>query len=100
MKALEEDYGSKIHLVLSDIPTEGFHGGYGYGYGYGYGRKRGGYGTYGGYGYGYGYGYGRSKSKKGKNKNMSVGQQLWLMADDMIHKRKRNPYSYYAEEEG
>jgi hypothetical protein len=31
---------------------------------------------------------------------MSVGQQLWLMADDMIHKRKRNPYSYYAEEEG
>ncbi len=99
LKALEEDYGSKIHLVLSDIPTEGFHGGYGYGYGYGYGRKRGGYGTYGGYGYGYGYGYGRSKSKKGENKNMSIGQQLWLMADDMIHKRKRNPYSYYSEEE-
>jgi len=100
LQALEEDYGTKIHLVLSDIPTEGFHGGYGYGYGYGYGRKQRGYAGYGGYGYGYGYGYGRSPRTEGKRRsNMSWKQQVWLMIDDAIHSRKRSPYNYYADDE-
>ena len=97
LEALEEDYAGKIHLVLSDIPTEGFHSGYGYGYGYGYGKRSYGYGSY---GYGYGYGYGASKSSKGKKKNrMSVKQQIWIFLDNLIHRRRRNPYNYYSEDE-
>lgn len=97
LEALEEDYAGKIHLVLSDIPTEGFHSGYGYGYGYGYGKRSYGYGSY---GYGYGYGYGESKSSKGKKKNrMSVKQQIWIFLDNLIHRRRRNPYNYYSEDE-
>ena len=45
-----------IQIVLSDVPSSGFHGGYKYGYNY-----KGGY----GYGYGYGYGEGRSKYSRG-----------------------------------
>lgn len=97
LEALEEDYAGKIHLVLSDIPTEGFHSGYGYGYGYGYGKRSYGYGSY---GYGYGYGYGESKSSKGKKKNrMSIKQQIWIFLDNLIHRRRRNPYNYYSEDE-
>ena len=99
LQALEEDYAGKIHLILSDIPSEGFHSGYGYGYGYGYGRSKR-YGGYGGYGYGYGYGYGRSQSTKGKHRsNMPWKQQIWLMIDDALHSRKRTPYNYYADDE-
>ena len=98
LEALEEDYADKIHLVLSDIPTEGFHSGYGYGYGYGYGGKR--HYGYGSYGYGYGYGYGKDKSSKHKQKNrMPLKQQIWLMMDDMIHRRRRNVYNYYTDDE-
>ena len=57
LEQLAIDHKEKIHLVLSDIPIEGFHRGYNYGYAYGYGSRTGyGYGK--GYGYGYGYGYG------------------------------------------
>jgi len=52
----------KVHLVLSDMPTSGFHHGYGYGYGYGAGGYGYGYGNGSGYGYGYGYGYGGNKN--------------------------------------
>lgn len=97
LEALEEDYAGKIHIVLSDIPTEGFHSGYGYGYGYGYGKRSYGYGSY-GYGYGYGYGTNKSKSKKAKNK-MPIKQQIWLYLDDLIHRRRRNPYNYYTDDE-
>ena len=98
LESLEEDYAGKIHIVLSDIPTEGFHSGYGYGYGYGYGKRSYGYGSY-GYGYGYGYGANRS-SKKGKAKNrMPLKQQIWLFLDDAIHRRRRNAYNYYADDE-
>ena len=97
LEALEEDYAGKIHLVLSDIPTEGFHSGYGYGYGYGYGKRSYGYGSY---GYGYGYGYGAKHSSKGKAKNrMPFKQRAWLFLDDLIHRRRRNPYNYYSEDE-
>lgn len=97
LEALEEDYAGKIHLVLSDIPTEGFHSGYGYGYGYSYGKRSYGYGSF---GYGYGYGYGESKSSKGKKKTlMSVKQQIWIFLDDLIHRRRRHPYNYYSEDE-
>lgn len=95
LEALEEDYSGKIHLVLSDIPTEGFHSGYGYGYGYGYGKRSYGYGSY-----GYGYGYGAKHSSKGKAKNrMPFKQRAWLFLDDLIHRRRRNPYNYYSEDE-
>jgi len=94
LEALEEDYSGKIHIVLSDIPTEGFHSGYGYGYGYGYGKRQYGYGSY---GYGYGYGYGRSKHSK--KRTMSFKQQIWLFMDDLIHRRRRNAYNYYSEDE-
>jgi capsular exopolysaccharide synthesis family protein len=98
LEALEEDYAGKIHIVLSDVPSEGFHSGYGYGYGYGYGKRQYGYGTY---GYGYGYGYGASKSSKhGKQKNrMPLKQQIWLFLDDLIHRRRRNAYNYYTDDE-
>jgi capsular exopolysaccharide synthesis family protein len=101
LEALEEDYADKIHLVLSDIPTEGFHSGYGYGYGYGYGgRKQYGYGSRYGYGYGY-YGYGSKhhSSKDKKKRRMPLKQQIWLMLDDAIHRRRHNPYNYYSEDE-
>ena len=94
LEALEEDYAGKIHIVLSDIPSEGFHSGYGYGYGYGYGRRHYGYGSY---GYGYGYGYGKSKGKK--KHRLPLKQRLWLMADDLIHRRRRNAYNYYTDDE-
>ena len=99
LEALEEDYADKIHLVLSDIPTEGFHSGYGYGYGYGYGgRKQYGYGSR--YGYGYGYGYGsKHHSHDKKKRRMPLKQQIWLMIDDAIHRRRHNPYNYYSEDE-
>jgi len=97
LEALEEDYADKIHLVLSDIPTEGFHSGYGYGYGYGYGGKR--HYGYGSYGYGYGYGYGKDKSKHNQKNRMPIKQQIWLMMDDFIHRRRRNAYNYYTDDE-
>ena len=99
LEALEEDYADKIHLVLSDIPTEGFHSGYGYGYGYGYGgRRQYGYGSR--YGYGYGYGYGsKHNSHDKKKRRMPLKQQIWLMIDDAIHRRRHNPYNYYTEDE-
>ncbi len=63
LEQLAIDHKEKIHLILSDIPTEGYHRGYDYGYAYSYGARYGyGYGKkgYGHYGYGYGrYGYGR-----------------------------------------
>lgn len=94
LEALEEDYSGKIHIVLSDIPTEGFHSGYGYGYGYGYGKRHYGYGSY-GYGYGYGYGH----SSKGKSRKIvPLKQRIWIFLDDLIHRRKRNIYNYYTEE--
>lgn len=98
LEALEEDYSGKIHLVLSDIPTEGFHSGYGYGYGYGYGKRSYGYGSY---GYGYGYGYGARTSDNSKSKNrMPIKQRVWLYLSDVIHHRHRSsPYNYYADDE-
>ena len=96
LEALEEDYAEKIHLVLSDIPTEGFHAGYGYGYGYGYGKRRYGYGSY---GYGYGYGYGSKHHSKDKNqKRRSWKQELWMTLEAWVHKRRRAAYYYYEEE--
>ena len=100
LEALEEDYADKIHLVLSDIPTEGFHSGYGYGYGYGYGgRRQYGYGSRYGYGYGYGYGSKHHSSKDKQKRRMPLKQQIWLMIDDAIHRRRHNPYNYYTEDE-
>ena len=100
LEALEEDYADKIHLVLSDIPTEGFHSGYGYGYGYGYGgRRQYGYGSRYGYGYGYGYGSKHHSSKDKQKRRMPLKQQIWLMIDDAIHRRRHNPYNYYSEDE-
>lgn len=58
----------KVQLILSDIPNEGYHGGYRYGSGYGYG-----YGVGNGYGYGYGYG-GTKKSKKHKYRYGKYGK--------------------------
>lgn len=76
LSQLEQNYGDKIQVILSDIPvkrrslrygaTYGYgYGGYGYGYGgYGYGSNYGyGYG-YGSNRYGYGYGYGKKKKDK------------------------------------
>ena len=100
LEALEEDYADKIHLVLSDIPAEGFHSGYGYGYGYGYGgRRQYGYGSRYGYGYGYGYGSKHHSSKDKQKRRMPLKQQIWLMIDDAIHRRRHNPYNYYSEDE-
>ena len=100
LEALEEDYADKIHLVLSDIPTEGFHSGYGYGYGYGYGgRRQYGYGSRYGYGYGYGYGSKHHSSKDKQKRRMPLNQQICLMIDDAIHRRRHNPYNYYTEDE-
>ena len=68
LEQLAIDHKEKIHLILSDIPTEGYHHGYDYGYAYGYGARYGyGYGKkgYGHYGYGYGrYGYGADNGNK------------------------------------
>ena len=56
LENLAINHKDKIHLILSDIPSEsGAAGSYGYGYGYGYGA---------GYGYGYGYGYGKKKHSR------------------------------------
>ena len=50
--------------------------------------------------YGYGYGYGAKHSSKGKAKNrMPFKQRAWLFLDDLIHRRRRNPYNYYSEDE-
>ncbi len=97
LEALEEDYSDKIHLILSDIPTEGFHSGYGYGYGYGYVKRRNGYGSY-GYGYGYGYGKGKS-SKDSKHRRHTWKQKLWMTLDSWIHHKRRSDYNYYEDEE-
>ena len=50
LQALEVNHKDKIHLVLTDMPSEKKSHSYGYGYGYG---------GYGGYGYGYGTDYGK-----------------------------------------
>lgn len=55
LQSLALNHKDKIHLVLSDIPSEKSGRRYGYTYGYGYGS---GYGDGEGYGYGYGTHYG------------------------------------------
>ena len=99
LEQLAVDYRDKIHLVLSDIPTEGhrygyYSGGYGYGYGgYGYG-----YG-YGSYGYGYGYGksrYGRYGSRYGRyGRYGKYGYGYGLFGK----KSQQDNYNYYGDEE-
>lgn len=71
------DNPNKVQLVLSDIPTKGFHHGYryasGYGYGYGYGSE-------------YGYGYGRSTYGYGNYYGKS-------------HRSGKHGHHYYNDEE-
>lgn len=100
LEQLEVDHKNKVHIVLSDIPTEGhrygyYSGGYGYGYGgygygygygsqqYGYGSRKGRYGAYGKYGYGiFGkYGYGLAE-------RYGYG-----------HRQHNDNYNYYGDEE-
>lgn len=68
----------KIQILLSDIPSSGFHYGYRYGQGYGYG-----YGSGSGYGYGYGnnkYGhsrYGKYLSRYGYGRNSGADSNYY-----------------------
>lgn len=71
------DNPNKVQLVLSDIPTKGFHHGYRYASGYGYGY---------GYGSGYGYGYGRSTYGYGNYYGKS-------------HRSGKHGHHYYNDEE-
>lgn len=94
LEQLAVDHKEKIHLILSDIPTEGYHHGYNYGYAYNYGARYGyGYGKkgYGHYGYGYGrYGYGAENNKWYKyglygkllHRHEHKKQQNYYMDDD------------------
>ena len=91
LEQLSIDHRNKIHLILSDVPTEGLRYGY-YSGGYGYG--------YGGYGYGYGYGYGGygSYGKKG----YSYGRAKYIYGRyfrGFGRHKKDNQYHYYSDDE-
>ena len=91
LEQLSIDHKDKIHLILSDVPTEGLRYGY-YSGGYGYG--------YGGYGYGYGYGYGGYGSY-GK-KDYGYGQRKYAYGRYLYgfgRHKKDNQYHYYSDEE-
>lgn len=81
---------SKVQLVLSDIPSSGFHKGFHYGKGYGYG-----YGYGGGYGYGYGYGYGTGTYSKYRKKYGRYYERYFRRSTDSEEKRKH----YYSDDE-
>lgn len=101
LEQLSIDHGNKIHVVLSDVPTEGYHGGYNYTYAYGYGGthgyggSRGRYGySYGGYGYGYGYGYGHGhkKSRRYGKYGYYYGKLFGIKQDEKRH-------TYYIDDD-
>lgn len=91
LEQLSIDHHDKVHLILSDVPTEGlrygyYSGGYGYGYGgygYGYGYGYGGYGSYGKRGYGYGH------------RKSAYGRYIYGFG----RHKKDNQYHYYSDEE-
>ena len=99
LEQLAVDHRSKINLILSDIPTEGFHRGYGYGYGYGsntgYGYGYGnGYGYGGGYGYAGGYAYNGGYGDK-KNWRYRYGKYY----GKLFRQDQKSSHHYYMEEE-
>lgn len=96
LQQMEIDQEHRIHLVLSDIPTEGFHHGYGYGsmYGYGYGYGAG-YG-YGNYGYGYGYG---QQNGYGYRRHYGLRYRYNKYYDKLFHREQQPEVHYYMDEE-
>ena len=101
LEQLAVDHRSKINLILSDIPTEGFHRGYGYGYGYGSNTGYGyGYGNGYGYGGGYGYGYAGGYTYNGdygdkKNWRYRYGKYY----GKLFRRDQKSDHHYYMEEE-
>ena len=86
LEQLEIDQENKIHLILSDIPTNGYHGGYHYGYGAS------------SYGYGYGYGYG--SKQYGSNSQYSWKYKYSQYYTKLFKKDKTKPETnYYMDEE-
>lgn len=102
LEQLAIDHGEKIHLVLSDMPTEGFRHGYNYGYAYGYGARYGyGYGgkhnAYGHYGYGYGrYGYGAHKKQSKSNWRYKYGYYYGKL---FKKESETKSYNYYLDDD-
>jgi len=111
LEQLAIDHSEKIQLVLTDLPSEGFHHGFNYSYANSYGIRTGygyskygysyGYGGYGGgssYGskYGYGYGYGDEK-KKSKSGNWRYRYGLYY--GRMRKTEKKQPKKYYMDDD-
>lgn len=104
LEQLAVDHGDKIHLILSDMPTEGYARGYNYGYAYHYGARYGyGYGgkaagSYGQYGYGYGrYGYANHRASKKDNWRYKYGYYY-----GKIFRKKEDAsrhYDYYMDDD-
>ena len=86
LEQLEIDQENKIHLILSDIPTSGYHGGYHYGY------------NSTGYGYGYGYGYG--SKQYGSNSQYSWKYKYSQYYSKLFKKDStKQETNYYMDEE-
>lgn len=102
LEQLAIDHSDKVHLVLSDVPTEGYHHGYNYGYAYGYGARYGyGYGgkhnAYGHYGYGYGrYGYSHHHRKDKDNWRYRYGYYYGKL---FRKETNRQQYNYYIDDD-
>ena len=87
LQQLEIDQEHRVHLILSDIPIEGFHHGYGYGNSYGYG-----------YGYGtYGYGYGGSHY--GTTKHYGLRYRYNQYYDKLFKREQKQEVHYYMDED-
>ncbi len=96
LEQLNIDHSGKVNLVLSDMPTEGYHHGYNYTYAYGYGSKYG-YGGYGGkYGYGYGYGYGKNTGSKKSRWKQRYGYYYGKL---MGKEEQAEHYNYYVDDD-
>ncbi|MCQ2345870.1 MAG: polysaccharide biosynthesis tyrosine autokinase [Paludibacteraceae bacterium] len=97
LEQLAVDHKDKIHLILSDLPTQGFHNGYNYGYAYTYGSRTGyGYGKYGrGYGYGYGSSYGSNYGDTDKQHN-SIRYRYGQL---LRRNKKEELHNYYMDED-
>lgn len=85
LQQLEIDQEHRVHLILSDIPTEGFHHGYGYGYGT--------------YGYGYGYGKGGYGSHYGSSKHYGLRYRYNKYYDKLFKRDQKPEIHYYMDEE-
>ncbi len=84
LETLAINHKDKIHLILSDIPSESSAAS-SYGYGYGYGA---------GYGYGYGYGYGKYGKKRSKRYNRYAHYYYKL-----TKKEPNDMHNYYIDDD-